>query len=76
MAEEFDPYLHWLGIREPHRPPNHYQLLGLAPFEPDPYVIAQAADRQMQYVGQFQNTAYSACASRFSANWRRPGVAC
>ena len=64
MAEEFDPYLHWLGIREPHRPPNHYQLLGLAPFEPDPYVIAQAADRQMQYVGQFQNTAYSACAQQ------------
>jgi hypothetical protein len=64
MAEEFDPYLHWLGIREPHRPPNHYQLLGLALFEPDPYVIAQAADRQMQYVGQFQNTGYSACAQQ------------
>jgi hypothetical protein len=64
MAEEFDPYLHWLGIREPLRPPNHYQLLGLALFEPDPYAIAQAADRQMEYVGRFQNTGYSAYAEQ------------
>jgi hypothetical protein len=64
MAEEFDPYLHWLGIRDPHRPPNHYLLLGLALFEPDPYVIAEAADRQMQYVGRFQNAGYSAYAQQ------------
>ena len=64
MAEEFDPYRDWLGIGEPHRPPNHYQLLGLALFEPDPYVIARAADRQMERVGRFQNTVYGAYAQQ------------
>ena len=64
MAEQFDPYLHWLGIRDSHRPLNHYQLLGLPLFEPDPYAIAQAADRQMQYVGQYQNTAYGSLAQQ------------
>jgi len=64
MTEEFDPYLTWLGIRETERPPNHYRLLGLALFEPDPFVIAEAADRQIQHVGQFQDTAQSAYAEQ------------
>ncbi len=44
MEESFDPYLEWLGIRDEQRPPNHYRLLGVEPFENDPKVIASAAD--------------------------------
>jgi len=54
MPEAFDPYLQWLGIRDPHRPPNHYRLLGVELFESDPEVVANAADRQMSHVRTFQ----------------------
>ncbi len=54
MADHFDPYLQWLGIREPERPPNHYRLLGVALFESDPEVLVNAADRQMSHVRTFQ----------------------
>jgi hypothetical protein len=54
MSEAFDPYLRWLGIRDPKRPPNHYRLLGIELFESDPDVIASAADRQMAHVRTFQ----------------------
>jgi len=49
----FDPYLVWLGIRDPRRPPHHYRLLGLEIFEDDPEVIQNAADRQISYVRRF-----------------------
>ena len=52
---DFDPYLKWLGIRDPQRPPNHYRLLGLDPFESDIEVISMAADRQMSHVRSYQN---------------------
>ncbi len=64
MAEGFDPYLNWLGIRDPRRPPNHYALLGLALFEDDPEVIAHAADRQMAHVRTFQTGPRSAESQR------------
>lgn len=54
MAEGFDPYLQWLGIRDPQRPLNHYRLLGIELFESDPDVISNAADRQMAHVRTFQ----------------------
>lgn len=54
MSEPFDPYHKWLGIRESQRPPNHYRLLGLEPFEDDADVIANAADRQMAYIRTYQ----------------------
>ncbi len=56
---EFDPYVKWLGIRSPERPPNHYRLLGLEPLEHDADVIAAAADRQMAHVRRFQNGPHS-----------------
>ena len=52
---DFDPYLKWLGIRDPQRPPNHYRLLGLDLYENDVEVISMAADRQMAHVRTFQN---------------------
>lgn len=64
MSESFDPYLQWLGIREPERPPNHYRLLGIDLFESDPQVIANAADRQMAYVRMFQSGPHAALSQR------------
>ena len=46
----FDAYHKWLGIPPKDQPPNHYRLLGLAPFESDPDVIDAAASRQGAYL--------------------------
>jgi hypothetical protein len=46
----FDPYETWLGIPADLRPPTCYDLLGLAPHEPDPEAIEQAALRRMAKV--------------------------
>lgn len=54
MSTHFDPYLQWLGIRDPQRPPNHYRLLGLELFENDASVISMSADRQMAHLRNFK----------------------
>ncbi|GEM_PF-2622255 len=59
MGERFDPYVKWLGIRDPRRPPHHYRLLGLELFENDPEVIQNAADRQLSYVRRYLSGQYS-----------------
>lgn len=64
MPEAFDPYLYWLGIRDPLRPPSHYRLLGVDLFESDPEVLANAADRQMAHVRTFQAGRHAAEAGR------------
>lgn len=60
----FDPYLKWLGIRTPQRPPDHYALLGLKAFEDDADVIANAADRQMAHVKTFQSGKFVAASQQ------------
>jgi hypothetical protein len=42
---DFDPYYKWLGIPPAEQPPDHYRLLTLRRFEPDPEVIEAAAER-------------------------------
>jgi hypothetical protein len=64
MAESFDPYHQWLGIPPAEQPPNHYRLLGLAAFENDPNVIANAADRQMAHLRSFGTSKHSALSQR------------
>jgi hypothetical protein len=64
MPERFDPYLNWLGIRDPERPPNHYRLLGVDLFESDPDILLHAADRQMAHVRSFQTGPRSAESQR------------
>jgi hypothetical protein len=54
MAEQFDPYHRWLGIRPEEQPANHYRLLGLANFEDDPEVIRDAAAQRMAHVRTYQ----------------------
>lgn len=51
----FDPYYRWLGIPPKDQPPNHYRLLGIEPFECDPDVISNGADRQMVHIRSFQS---------------------
>lgn len=64
MSRPFDPYLQWLGIRDPERPPNHYRLLGVELFESDPDILLHAADRQMAHVRSFQAGPNSAQSQR------------
>lgn len=64
MPSDFDPYLQWLGIRDPQRPPNFYRLLGVALFEEDPTILTNAADRQMAHVRTFQTGAHAAESQR------------
>ncbi len=54
MADPFDPYHVWLGIPPDEQPPNHYRLLGIKLFEPNPDVIAHAADQRMSHLRSFQ----------------------
>ncbi len=60
----FDPYIEWLGIRDPQRPPNHYCLLGITEFEDNVRVVTNAADRQMAHVRTFQTGEYSVVSQR------------
>ncbi len=54
MSERFDPYHEWLGIPASEQPPHHYRILGIPPFEENPTVIENAADRQMAHLRRFQ----------------------
>jgi hypothetical protein len=36
FVNEFDPYCQWLGIPAKDQPPNHYRLLAIELFEPNP----------------------------------------
>lgn len=60
MSEPFDPYRKWLGIPPQDQPPHHYRLLGISPFEDDPDVIDNAANRQMQHIRTFQSGRHAA----------------
>jgi hypothetical protein len=64
MSDTFDPYIQWLGIRDPQRPPNHYRLLGVDLFEGDADVLTNAADRQMAHVRNFQTGKRSALSQK------------
>jgi hypothetical protein len=64
MSEPFDPYRKWLGIPLADQPPNHYRLLGIAPFEDDPDVIDNAANRQRAHVRTFQGGKHAAASQK------------
>lgn len=60
----FDPYYRWLAIPPAEQPPTLYRLLGLTPFESDPSVIEEAADRQMAHVKTHHGGQFSAESQR------------
>ena len=64
MAEAFDAYYVWLGIGPEEQPANHYRLLGIRLFEPNPEVIDSAADRQMAHLRTFQQGKNAALSQR------------
>ena len=61
MSDHFDGYRKWLGISSKHRPPTHYQLLGILLDEEDEEVVRAAIEQRRQYVesrrGQGQDEA-------------------
>ena len=59
MAGNFDPYYKWLGIPPKDQPPNFYRLLGIDLYEPDPEVIAIAAEQRIRHVQSFQSGEYA-----------------
>ncbi len=67
MPQSFDPYLVWLSIRDPQRPPNHYRLLGVELFEADPEVLAHAAKRQLNYLQSLRDSEHAADAEQLAA---------
>lgn len=50
MTAEFNPYVHWLGLKVHELPPDHYRLLGLKRFSSDPQAIVAAADQRMREI--------------------------
>ena len=50
MAETFNPYAEWLGVRSASAQPNHYELLRLETFASDQDTILTAANVQMAKV--------------------------
>jgi len=58
MPEPFDPYSEWLGIAPEEQPPDHYRLLGIEPFGPDPDVISFVADELEARLGSLLDGEY------------------
>ncbi len=72
MPDRFDPYHQWLGIPRAEQPPNHYRLLSVPLFEPDPAVIENAADRQMAHLRVFQAGKHSKLSQ--GSPWGQAGI--
>lgn len=51
MAEKFNPLKSWLGITSSEKP-SYYDLIGLANFESEPPIIADAADSAIAKVSE------------------------
>lgn len=64
MAEKFDPYYKWFGIRPEDQPPDFYRLLGVEAFETDLDVISNAADQRMNHLRTLQNGPHAAQSQR------------
>jgi hypothetical protein len=64
VQDKFDPYSEWLSIPADRRPPDYYQLLGLAPLESDLFRIIASADRQIGRVLPFVAGEHATAARR------------
>ena len=59
MAEELDVYRDWLGIKEPDRPLNYYQLLRLSRFEDDAAKIREHYRKLNAHVRKYSSGQYA-----------------
>ncbi len=66
MTAAFEPYQVWLGISPLDLPPNHYRLLAIDLFEPNPDVISHAAEWQLSCVRTFQTSEHAADSQRLA----------
>jgi len=64
MADDFDPYYHWLAIPPAEQPPNHYRLLALSLFEKNTDVIDRAAEQRAIHLRSMQADEHGALAQR------------
>ncbi len=55
---QIDVYRDWLGIQEPNRPLNYYQLLRLKAFEDDPGVIREHYQKMNAHVRKYASGEY------------------
>lgn len=54
MNRAFDPYEQWLGIPPGPRPPDHYRLLGVAPFDENAQRLHEQTMQRMSQVRKYQ----------------------
>ena len=66
MADKFDPYAEWLGIKDAQRPLTNYQLLGLVPFESHAEKIEGNAQQQLAKLAQFTKGEQALLAKRIA----------
>lgn len=64
MKPSFDPYSEWLHVPDAKRPPNTYELLGLAPGEKNADRIQVAYEERYERVRKYQNGPYAELAQR------------
>ena len=64
MSTEFDPYVEWLDVASPERPPDHYAILGLNPENSTHEQIQAAFARAVERVRVYQVGARGAEAQR------------
>ena len=57
---QIDVYKDWLGIQEPNRPLNYYQILRLKAFEDDPNVIREHYKKMNAHVRKYASGDYAA----------------
>lgn len=63
MSEKFDPLRAWLGVSSGEKP-SYYDLIGLANFESEPPIIADAADSAIAKVSEHLGGPHQAVAEK------------
>ncbi|MHB8900836.1 MAG: hypothetical protein ACYC6Y_18965, partial [Thermoguttaceae bacterium] len=74
MSKRFNPYHAWLGIPAEEQPANHYRLLGIPLFEPNPDVIQNGLDQRMAHVKTFAMGPHAAESQQLLAELSQAGV--
>lgn len=67
MSTPLNPYQAWLGLPTTGRPQNHYELLGLAPFQTEPPIIHEAVEQQLARLGAHLQGPHAAVARQILA---------